>query len=279
MSGQNFQLDLQLFEDLHLYLRPHLPLVPPGISLAWLTHVLDVGCGLNAWGRDLFRDMVEQAGSDLLADVQIKGIDFHPNIVRRANQQVRSGRDHVTAIIGDMFNLPADFKDRYDLVHARFLSPFVAPHAWAIFFKELVRVCRPGGWIVWCEPGLPTKSERTPAWNQLLDWIEQAVEQMGGSPNIALSMGDVFQQIDSLQEIEIQKIVLPLQKAGEGILTIEQVRRLRCRLIALQSPLQAAGVASPRLLERGLKKVEEEFQMRRVSASQWEWHTYSGRKL
>jgi len=280
MPGQEFRLDLQLFEALHLHLHTYLPLIPPGISLAWLTSVLDVGCGLHLWGRDLFRVMLEQGGHDLVADVRIEGIDNHPDMVRVANQQMRSGRGRVAALPGDMFHMPADFSGRYDLVHARFLSPFVAPHAWPALLEELVRVCKPGGWVVWCEPALPTKGEQTSAWNQWLDWIEQAIAQMGGSPQIAMSMQDLFRQIDSLQEIEIQKTAIPLQKTAvrQGFLTAEQVHTLHGRLLAFHSYLQAAGVASPRLLARGLQQVEEEFNMRTI-ASRWEWYTLSGRKF
>ncbi len=44
-------LDPLLLDALHVLLRTHLPLIPDWISLAQLTNVLDVGCGLQNWGR------------------------------------------------------------------------------------------------------------------------------------------------------------------------------------------------------------------------------------
>src|ERR1700681_3081274 len=64
-------LDSLLLDALHVLLRTHLPLVPDWISLAQLTEVLDVGCGLQNWGRDLYHLMIEQAGEALVTDVCI----------------------------------------------------------------------------------------------------------------------------------------------------------------------------------------------------------------
>ncbi len=273
-------VDFHLFEALHMHLRQHLPLVPPGISLAWLTRVLDAGCGFHLWGRDLFRAMVEQVGHELVADVRIEGIDDRPDSVSAANKQIRTGRGQVVARVGDMFDLPADFSNYYNLVHARFLAPFVAPHVWSTLLGELVRVCKPGGWVVWTEPAVPTKGERTPAWNQWLDWVEQAVEYTGGSPSITASMQQVFRQAGSWEEIERQKTSLPLHTTSttRGYLLADQVRVLHRWLFALRSYLLAGKVVSPLTLDQGLKQGEEEFNRRAVT-SQWEWYTLSGRKL
>jgi SAM-dependent methyltransferase len=270
-------VDLHLFEMLHLYVHSSLPLIPPGIALARLTSILDIGCGLHLWGRDLFRAMVEQGGHDLVTDVHIEGIGHHREMVRQANRQMRAGRGRVTALVGDMFHLPADFSDRYDLVHVRFLAPYVAPLVWSALFEEVVRVCKPGGWVVWSEPALPTKGERTPGWNQWLDWIEQAIRNTGGSPHISASMEEVFRQVGSWHGMEVQKTSILLHSAmGQGYLTIDQTQILHRWLQALHSLLLAARVASPRLLAQGHHQVEEELVSRAVS-SHWDWYTLSGR--
>lgn len=52
------QLALQispLFEDMHAFVQSALPLLPPGVSSASLTRVLDVGCG---WHLDAGLDAV-----------------------------------------------------------------------------------------------------------------------------------------------------------------------------------------------------------------------------
>lgn len=70
-------VDPQVFEVLHLALRKRLPLVPPDVSLAHLQTVLDMGAGLQPWGKALFQLLVEQASRELVDQVRIEGIDSH----------------------------------------------------------------------------------------------------------------------------------------------------------------------------------------------------------
>src|SRR5581483_2102271 len=109
------------------------------VSLARLGTVLDVGCGLHQWGKDLFSAITEQAGKDLAKEVRIDGIERDEAVVAQANGQIRAGRGNIQVYQADMYYLPEMLHQRYDLVQARFLSPYVSPSDWPILLDQLIQ--------------------------------------------------------------------------------------------------------------------------------------------
>jgi Methyltransferase domain len=272
------QIDPRLFDALQVVLQKHLPVIPPGIPLAKLTTVLDAGCGLHQWGKALFRVMIEQAGPDLVSDVLIEGVELRPDIAQTANAQIRTGRGQVFVSQGDVFHFPANRTERYDLVHARFLAPYISPHDWPALLAGLVHMCKSGGWVVWIEPAFPTKGERTPGWNNLLDSIERVVAQLGGSPQIVGSMETLFHQSGSWKVIKTSNVSIPFStiSSASGSLLIEQYRTLRSQFLALR-PVMIAGGISTDTFEHIFQEVLNEFNTRTV-ASQWMWKAIYGQK-
>jgi SAM-dependent methyltransferase len=273
------QLDPYLFDSLNRQLQRSLPLLPPEISLAKLSRVLDVGCGFHQWGKALFRAMLEQAGPELVADVRIEGIEIRRDVVQTANTTlIRQGRGQVFVSQGDWFHLSASHRESANLVRACFLAPYVAQEQWPILLGELIQGCKPGGWVLWIEPALPSKGVETPAWNQWLDWLSLALTQLGGSPLISQMMETYFRQAGSWQDIQTQKITLSLSTnlSWQGNLLAEQLSTLRSWVMSLVPLLQAGGIA-PEKFVPGLQVLLEELNSRKIQ-SQWEWTMICGQK-
>ncbi len=270
----------RLFVDLQIeLLRRWLPLAPQGVKLAHLNAVLDVGCGLHQWGKDVFRAMMEQAGRDLIEGVRIDGIEHDEVVVTQANSGIRAGRGNVQVFLADMYDLPEILHQSYDLVHARFLSPYVPPSNWPTVLDQLVQAARPGGWVVWIEPELPAPMPAVPAWDQWLSWSEQAVQRLGGSPTISQQMEDVFRCAGTWEHIEsnVTTIRLGFSSRVQGRIGDEQMRKLHRQLSALHPLLLAAKVASVQQLDETLSQVLEAFAWRQLQST-WTWHTVYGRK-
>ena len=108
--------------------------------------VLDVGCGDGTTALPAAR-----LGANVL------GVDIASNLVAAGNARAQSlGLTNCTFQEGDASNLSAIEDDSFDLVVSIFGAMF-APRPFDVA-KELVRVTRPGGWIVmgnWI-PGDPT---------------------------------------------------------------------------------------------------------------------------
>lgn len=115
--------------------------------------VLDVGCGP---GIDTLV-LAEEVGSD----GQVVGVDYDPRMVERANERARSAgvASWVTHVHTDATTLP--FEDDY--FHAcrsdRVFQHLVDPGR---TLDEMLRVTRPGGWIVLADPDQGTVSIDTP---------------------------------------------------------------------------------------------------------------------
>jgi ubiquinone/menaquinone biosynthesis C-methylase UbiE len=272
-------VDPLLFDSLHLLLRKHLPLVPPEVSPAHLNTVLDSGAGFHQWGRDLFQTMLKQASPELIRCMMIDGIDHDSHMIQLAKSQLRAGRGHVRLHQEDMLHLPAAFTRRYTLVHARFLAPYVTVSAWPALLNELVRVCQPGGWVVWIEPEMPTNTPQAPAWNQCLFWIKQAIDGMHGSHGITASMEGLLRRAETWSQVTTQVHTIPLSTFSrlQGRMTTKQMAPLHRPLLALHAFLQTTQVASEQQLTACMDELLEEILMRKVE-SQWTWHTVSGRK-
>jgi ubiquinone/menaquinone biosynthesis C-methylase UbiE len=225
--------EAHLFDAMQRLLQEHLPLVPPALSPAKLTSVLDIGCGMHQWGRMLFQTMLRQVGRDLIDDIRIEGIDNRSEVVQAANALIRTGRGQVRAIEGNFFSLPTNWTASYDLVHARLLSPYVSLQQWPGLLAELMRICKPGGWMMWCEPALPTSNDKAVAWQNWIQWIEEAFMRLGMTPQISSSMEALVRQSGSWKLVEIQRVYLPLVPATriQGSLPAEALQTVHnaCR--------------------------------------------------
>jgi hypothetical protein len=275
-----FHVNPNLFPILQIKLLANrLPLLPPQIPLARLRTTLDAGCGLHHWGKALLHAMTEEAGKELLEGVCIDGIECNGAVVSHARSQIRAFRGYLHIAHADLFDLPPQAYERYDLVHARFLSPYVAPAAWPRLLAQLAWATKAGGWVVWTEPALPTPFARVPAWQQWLSWIAQMVEQFGGSPAISSQMETLFGNTGSWEQIAYSSTDIPLGFSPyvQGYVPAEQMDLIRSYLSSLSPLIVEAGIATPAQVNMTLSQLLQAFASRQLSST-WRWVTVFGQK-
>ncbi|HLZ56225.1 MAG TPA: class I SAM-dependent methyltransferase [Ktedonosporobacter sp.] len=114
-------------------------LIPEGIDLEHVSHVLDVACGPGGWVQDM---------AFTYPDLYVVGIDTDQRVVAYALAQAR-----VQALSNASFSViditqPLPLPDAsFDFINARFLSRLLLRETWADVMREAARVTRPGGWI------------------------------------------------------------------------------------------------------------------------------------
>jgi len=114
--------------------------------------VLDVGCGSGGWVIDL-------AGK--YPHITALGIDISAAALADASRVAQLNALPSVSFQQMDATQPLAFKNRtFDLVHMRSASSFIRPEMWPTVIAELLRVLRPGGWLVLVdyEQG-PTSSE------------------------------------------------------------------------------------------------------------------------
>ncbi len=141
-------------EEIQLLLAQHRHLgelmggvLPPLLEPIWGSRVLDMGWCTGG----LVFEMAWRYPS-----VQITGIDASASMVEKIQSLVR-GLSNASVMVQDIHRLddevfpPASF----DLIHLRFLTGDVTLRQFPPLLWSLVRICRPGGLIVWTEAELP----------------------------------------------------------------------------------------------------------------------------
>ncbi len=112
-------------------------LLPPDIQLTSGQLVLDIACGPGGWPIEVARTY---------PDVDVIGIDINQKMIRYAEAYARAYQLHNASFKVMNALEPLAFPDdTFDLVNARFVSPFVPALCWPTFIQECVRVVRPGG--------------------------------------------------------------------------------------------------------------------------------------
>src|ERR1017187_2700259 len=174
-------LERGLFRSLQTKLRKDRKLLPTEAERMDYWRILDVACGSGEWTRD---------AAHYCADMEVVGLDIHEDTIKYARSV--SKLEHVentSFCVGDMRNMEQFADNSFDIVHGRFLSPVTAPDGWRALLSELVRVCRPGGLLVWTEAAFPlTNSAACARW---CDLLQQAIRVDGHTAPIVPLMDDI----------------------------------------------------------------------------------------
>lgn len=149
------------------------PQISQYISQLENPQIADVACGTGIWGLE---------AADTFAHATITGLDisdaqYPPSWSLPSNARL--------GILNLAEPVTPEHQGKYDLVHCRLLlqaGPNIDPRIWVKTFESLLK---PGGWLQWEEPGLPTFCRLSqvdcsvtplplPALNKILNLIPKA---------------------------------------------------------------------------------------------------------
>ncbi|HLJ35011.1 MAG TPA: class I SAM-dependent methyltransferase [Ktedonobacteraceae bacterium] len=178
-------LEQQLFRALQDYLVEQGRLLPDGFDRSEVWQILDIACGTGQWVRDV---------ANKFPDIEVVGLDINAEAIDIAHILTNTGRiENAAFMVGDMLRMMEIQDNSFDVVHARFLAPVVQTRLWPAVLQELLRVCRPGGKIIWTEATFPATN--SPACFQWCELMQQALVQSGYTPIVTRYMerllGDV----------------------------------------------------------------------------------------
>lgn len=142
-----------------------------------LRRVLDVGCGLGSWARDVAAQYPH---------MQVVGIDCDEQALWQAREIAREQQlSNVTFQRMDI-RQPLDFAgERFDLIFARYLFLHLPRRAWQTCTNHLVEHVQPGGYVQLVDGGLETAS--SPAWRRLLQIFAQVIATREQDTSVGLS--------------------------------------------------------------------------------------------
>ena len=150
-------------------------ILPDQHDLSNVQRVLDLACGPGGWVLDL---------AFTYQDIEIVGIDVSERMITYANAQAKAQeRSNASFRVMNVLE-PLDFPSAsFDLVNARFISPFVRREMWPKLFAECLRILRPGGTLrlTELEWGISNKA----SFEKACQMFQQAMTLIGNnfSPN------------------------------------------------------------------------------------------------
>jgi ubiquinone/menaquinone biosynthesis C-methylase UbiE len=187
--------------------------------------VIDVGCGPSG--------IIELLSEQVASGGRVVGLDADPAHVAMAREFARrDGLGNVTIVAADArrTGLPTG---SFDLVHARTLLVTVPKPAEVL--AEMVRLARPGGWVVGLEPDAEFSLcyPAHPAWIRLAELFQSAFTRNGADLLIGRRLGELYRQA-GLQDIGIEARA-GIYRAGDSRRTVrpDLVRSMRPVILRL----------------------------------------------
>ena len=229
-------LELWLLMKLQEYLYRERLLVPVEVDLAKVWRILDVACGSGQWVRDM---------ATWSPETTVVGIDRQEEVVEQARRLSHIWRlDNTGFLVGDMYHMDAIEDDSFDLVHARFLGPTVAPRNWPALLQECLRVCKVGGTLVWTEAAFP--STNSAACLHWWEWMKQAITRLGYTPDVTPYMVRLLGDMDGRH---VRRVETVLDISVDTSLHTQVYRHISSLLDAMKPVLLTTGVADEQELD------------------------------
>jgi ubiquinone/menaquinone biosynthesis C-methylase UbiE len=250
-------LELQLLHSLRAFLCEQGGLLPESVRPLADGRVLDVACGRGQWVQAMARHYpaMELLGRDA------------------AQEAIRSARlgamrlDHARFVVGDLHALTDCADHGFDLVRACFIAPFVAPQSWLALLKELVRVCRPGGTILWVEWAFPETNSQ--ACSHCGELLRQAIQYSGKTPDITPLM-DLLLRDASCQPVHKLETILNISPDTD--IHTRFCRHISTALALIQPFLTNKQVGSSREIDSACREAIMDIYQDDFLAS-WAIHT------
>jgi SAM-dependent methyltransferase len=196
-------------------------------------HAIDVGCG----PRGILELLVEHVGPG----GRIVGLDSDPALVELATRfAAERGWDNVELICADARHsgLPSD---TFDLVHARTLLIGLSQPEDVL--TELVRLTRPGGWLVGMEPDAehPVCHPPHPAVDRLSELLTRALAGAGGDPHFGRRLAELYRRAGLVDvTVDIRAPVYPPGHSRRTVLA-DLIRSLRGPILGLGLATRASS--------------------------------------
>jgi ubiquinone/menaquinone biosynthesis C-methylase UbiE len=165
-------LELQLLHSLRALLSEQGGLLPECVRPVEDGRVLDVACGRGEWVQAMARHAPA---------MEVLGRDAAPEAIRAARLGAMR-LSNARFAVGDLRVLTDCADQGFDLVRAGFIAPLVMPQSWPALLKEFLRVCRPGGTILWVEWAFPETNSQ--ACSHCMEMLRQAILFSGKTPAI-----------------------------------------------------------------------------------------------
>jgi ubiquinone/menaquinone biosynthesis C-methylase UbiE len=186
---------------------------------------IDVGCGPRGI-LDLLAERVSPSGS-------VVGLDADAALVGMAAEFVASrGLHHVELVLADARDTGLE-SGSFDLVHARTLLINVPEPLEAL--TEMVRLARPGGWVVGIEPDVESALcyPPLPAFDRLCELFEAAFSRNGADPHLGRRMADLYRRA-GLEDVTVEaSAVLYPPGHSRRTLRADLVRSLRSHILEM----------------------------------------------
>ncbi|KAG9286984.1 hypothetical protein G9A89_001222 [Geosiphon pyriformis] len=157
--------------------------------------VLDVGCGTGAWMQEMAAEYPKSkfTGMDIISNFEIDNANKNAEFFKH-----------------DLLNGIPFKNDTFDLIHQSFLNLFIPEKQWKEkVIPELVRVCKPGGWIELFESDLQyiNAGDTTHRLNRV---FRSAYKKKGINPVMCTQLYQLFVQTNKIQKIMIEEKAIPL---------------------------------------------------------------------
>ena len=186
---------------------------------------LDLGCG----PRGVIELLVERVSPG----GQVVGADADPVHLAMASELVASlALDGVEIVSADARDTGLA-SESFDLVHARTLLVTLPEPAEVV--AEMVRLVRPGGWVVSLEPDSAGGIcyPPSPAFDRLSDLFPKAFARNGADPQIGRRLGELYREA-GLEDVRVEARA-PIYPPGHSRRTIraDLIRALRPEILQL----------------------------------------------
>lgn len=135
----------------------------------------------------------------------VVGLDRQEEVVEQARHLSNLWRlDNTAFLVGDMHHMEAIEDNSFDLIHARFPGPAVAPQHWPSLLQECLRVCRVGGMLAWTEAAFPTTSSA--ACLHWWQWMQQAIFRLGYTPDVTPYMERLLRDVGYIDSVQVRHV-------------------------------------------------------------------------
>ncbi|CAG8582694.1 1557_t:CDS:2, partial [Acaulospora colombiana] len=193
-------VQLDVFEIIHVFIDPSLKEILRNGG----ARVLDVGCGPATW----ILEMASEFPGNKFIGVDLSPI--FPTSIKPQNVELRQ-LNVLTC------GLPFE-SDTFDFVYMRFMNLALTESQWPELTRELVRVCKPGGWVECMESDMQFDNEG-PLSSKMNKLLRSYLTSQGINPMICSHMFHIMANTHGFTNLEEDHVFTP---AKENVMALSK---------------------------------------------------------